>query len=554
MDISSIQKNQKNLARLKEIINVLAKHGLTSILDKIGLSQSISLKRRIIISSSKESDPQRVRFILQELGPTFVKLGQLLSTRQDIVGSAMAEELSSLQDKVPEFEFSKAKQIIEEDFGKPINQIFKNFNTKSIASASIGQVYVATLKNNKKVVVKVRRPDIEEKIQEDISLMKYFAELIQKYAAESRPYGPINIVEEFERTINKEMNYLLEAKNAIRFYENFSQNPHIIIPKVYSDYCSQRVITLDYIDGVKLKDITEKNHFDKKIIAHRFANAFFKMALIDGFFHADPHPSNVLALKENKVCFIDFGMVGHLDPQVSEDLSGLFLAIMQNNVDSIIEQMEALSIIQGYPDTASLRRDLTDLMDDYYDTKIQNVRVGEFMQKLTNLTSRHGAKLPRDYVLLFRGISLVESNCRKLDSNFNSVESFRPLVLTMVKQRQNPLKVFKSVPSIIFELNRMSRLLPGGVGKLFNRLESGKFEVEFEHKDMNLFTGEMERISNKLSLALILSALIIGSAMIIMADRGVTIFGIPFLGFLGFVISAILAIWLILTVLKYKQI
>ncbi len=554
MDLSSIQKNQKNLYRLNEIANVLAKHGFTSILEKIGLSAAISLKRRISFNSNKESDPQRVRMILEELGPTFVKLGQLLSTRQDIIGPAMAEELSSLQDNVPEFEFYKAKEIIETDLHKPLNQLFKNFNSKPIASASIGQVYVATLKNNRKVVVKVKRPDIEAKIQEDISLMKYFAQLMQKYVVESRPYGPLNVVEEFERSIYKEMNYLLEAKNAKHFAVNFANDSNIIIPQVHDDFCSERVITLDYIDGIKLKDLSNHSGFDKKILAHRFASAFFKMALIDGFYHADPHPANVLAVKPNKICFLDFGMVGHLDPIVTEQLSTLFLAIMQNNVDSMIVEMEELSIISGYPDTASLRRDLTDLMDEYYDTKIQNLRVGQFIEKLTNLTSRHGAKLPRDYVLLFRGISLVESNCRKLDPNFNSVEAFRPLVSTVMKKDQNPLKFLRKMPSFFFELNRMSRVFPNSVGKIFNRLESGKFEVEFEHKDMNLFTGEMERTSNKISMALILSALIIGSAMIIMSDRGATIFGLPILGFLGFVISGAIALWLILTIMKYKQV
>jgi ubiquinone biosynthesis protein len=527
---------------------------MAPVLQRLGIASTVTLGSRFKPDPATESEPVRFRKALEELGPTFIKLGQLLSTREDVVGRSMAEELSKLQDDVPTFDFLTAKQTIETDLGKPIGRVFSSLDPKPLASASIGQVYLGRLKDGRKVVVKVLRPGIKETVDEDLAIMRHLADLAYRYIPESRAYGPREVVAEFDRSIHKEMDYLLEAKNAKRFYENFRADPTIVIPKVYEDYCTTRVLTMEYINGVKFKDLSKSDkRFDRKALAHRLARAFFKMALVDGYFHADPHPSNIIALPKNRVCFIDFGMVGHLGPEYTEELAGLFMALMSNDVDAMMVCMEDLGMVSSYVNQADLRRDLADLMDEYYDTKIENVQVGEFMRKLTSLTSRHSAMLPRDLVLLSRGIVVLEGTCRALDPKFNSVQVFKPFVSEMSRKRNGLGKLVSQIPSAAFEMSRLAKTAPASIRSILSKIEAGKLEVEFEHKDLNTFTGEMERTSNKISLALILSALIIGSALVLTIDKGVTLFGLPVLGLVGFLFSAIIGVWLVIGILRYKQ-
>ena len=304
----AFDKKLENLKRVKYIVSILTKQGFGYFIERLNLKRYIPFKERIKLGKEKKekkSAPVRLRLALEELGPTFVKFGQLLSTRPDIIPEDFIKELSKLQDNVPPFSYRQVEEQIKKELGKPINEIFLYFDKKPIASASIGQVHEAKLKNGKKVAVKVQRPDIEKTINEDLDILTFFADIVDKHMPKFKIYNPKGLVEEFKKTIKKELNYRIEANNICRFYQNFKDSKTVVVPKVYQEYSTKKVLTMSFIEGTKISELwrIKEKWLNKKVIAKNGANAFFKQILIDGFFHADPHPGNIFVLKNN-VCLL----------------------------------------------------------------------------------------------------------------------------------------------------------------------------------------------------------------------------------------------------------
>jgi ubiquinone biosynthesis protein len=332
-----------NLKRLKEIIKVLNEYRFGYIAEKTKLKSKIPFKGKSKYESIEELDsslPERIRLSLQELGTTFIKLGQMLSTRPDLVGDDVATELTKLQDDVPPVDLEIIKSTIETEINNPIENIFSEFDDKPLGSASIGQVHKAVLKNGDNVAVKVQKPGVEEIIHKDITIMRFLAKRINDYMPRLRMYNLPRIVDEFERSILKEIDYNQEAINIIRFDNNFKENEEIYVPKVYKEYSTEKILTMELIEGKKVSDVIDSDEgYNKPLIAKREIDSYYKQVLIDGFFHADPHPSNVYILDDNVVCFLDFGMMGILDQEFREDCAELLLHYLENNVKGVLNQL-----------------------------------------------------------------------------------------------------------------------------------------------------------------------------------------------------------------------
>ena len=545
-----VKEDRNNLKRLQEIIKVLSKYEFGYLTEKIKLKHKIPLVSPSYdydsLEELDETTPERLRLVLQELGPTFIKLGQTLSTRPDLVGRKIANEFAKLQDDNPPIEFDVIRRVVEHELGSPIDKIFSSFDAEPLGSASIGQVHSAVLKSGGKVAVKIQKPGVEKFIKSDISIMQFLAKRIDSYVPQFKIYNVPGIVEEFKRSILKEIDYENEAMNLKRFSYNFKNDETVHVPKLYNKYSTLKVITMELVSGKKISDITEAEGFDLKLVAERGAVSYFKQVIDYGFFHADPHPSNIYILDDNVICYIDFGMMGVLDEEFKQNLAELIIYFIDNNVNGMINQLKYMDMIdEHYVDTKSLKYDLTDMMYKYYGTELNEVHGG--MNDLINLMRKYHVTMPREFVLLARGIGMVEETGEKLDPTFNAVLVCKPIIKQVIRKKLTPLNFVDYVKKNIIEMEHVLKSVPLTITKTLYKLEEGEIRIKIEHEGL-------ERITNKLSVALILSALLIGSSMIMTTDNGVLMIKFPYLGVLGFVISAILAIFLVISIFRDRGI
>lgn len=544
--MSSNEKN--NLKRLREIIKVLSKYQFGYLIEKIKLKHNLPFLSKSYeydsLEELDESTPERLRLVLQELGPTFIKLGQTLSTRPDLVGRRVATEFTKLQDDNPPISFDSIRRVIEHELGSPINDIFESFDVEPLGSASIGQVHKAVLITGEEVAVKVRKPGVEQIIKNDLAIMEFLAKRIDNYVPQLKIYNVPGIVEEFKRSIFKEIDYENEALNLKRFKHNFKDDETVHVPEIYSKYCSLKVITMELITGTKISEVTKAEGFDLKLIAERGAISYFKQVIVDGFFHADPHPSNIYVLDDNVVCYIDFGMMGIIDEEFKNELAELMIYLINNDVGGMIGQLTYMGMIDEKIDTRSLKYDLTDMMFKYYGSQLNEVHGG--MNELIHIMRKYHIFMPRELVLLARGIGMVEETGEKLDPSFNAVAVGKPVIKNVAKKKFSPLNFADYVKKNVIEMEHILKNIPLTVTKTLYKLEEGDIRIKIEHEGL-------ERITNKLSIALILSALLIGSSMIMTTDNGIYLIKFPYLGVSGFVISAVLAIFLVISIIRDKS-
>jgi ubiquinone biosynthesis protein len=543
------RENKSNLMRLNEIVRIFSKYEFDYIVERIGLKRKIPfIKSFHKYESFEELDETflvRLRMALQELGPSFIKLGQMISTRPDLVGEPLASEFSKLQYDNPNVEFSQIKEIIEEELGDSIDNIFETFQEEPIASASIGQVHKAKLKDGSYVAVKVQKPNIENTIKNDLTIMKFLSKRIDHYIPQSRTYNFPTMITEFERSILKEIDYNQEFKNILIFSNIFKNDETVYVPQAYSKYSTKKILVMEFIHGEKISEtVFTKNRYERKLIANRGVSSYFEQIVNHGFFHADPHPSNVFVLKKNIICYIDFGMMGILDREFRENLAELFIYFMERNVKGMINQLTYMEILDDHIDRKSLKYDLIDVINKYYGTEIKGVQGG--MIELISLMRKYGVVLPREFVLIVRGISMIEETGIELDPNFNTVAILQPYVFKIAKSKISPFKFIEFIKNNIFEIEHMLKTFPILISKTFYKLEKGKLIIEIEHTNL-------ESVANKIAISLILAAMIIGSSLIILSNRGPMIFGFSSLGIVGFTISALLGFGLVISIIKNKN-
>jgi len=500
------------------------------------------------------SIPERVRLALEELGPTFIKLAQILSTRPDLIPPEYIRELEKLQDKVPSFPFEQVRQLIKKELGAEIEEIFESFNPETFAAASLGQVHMATLKGEgTEVIVKVQRPYIEKIIETDLEILFHLVRLAEKYIPAIRQYDPVGLVEEFAKTIRIELDYGTEGRNAERFKRNFSKDKTVYIPIVYWELCSKRVLTMEHIKGIKINNINEldKGGYDRKSIAESGAKAFMKQTLIDGFFHADPHPGNILVMKDGIIGFMDFGMMGKIDDETREKYVDLLMAILGRDSNRILAAMLDIGFTsQEKIDTRSLKIDIRDIVDQYYDRKLKDITLAELISQLVHISIKYHMKLPHELALLGKSLLTIEGIGLALDPEFNLTEIAKHYVEEIILERKSPQHLLLKVSNDISELYSLMVLIPRQLSRTLKKMEEGVFQLELQHKGLENLIHALDKATNKLSFSLILVAIIIGSSLIMQTDRGPHLFGFPLIGILGYLIAGLLGLWLIIMILR----
>lgn len=529
----------KNMKRVNEIVDVLRKYEVEYLIEQS------SFFKRLPFRNKKEEEldlddtfEMRIRLSFEELGSTFIKLGQLLSTRPDLVGQDLAHELTKLQDAAPPIPFETVKEIIESELDDDMENLFAEFEEKPIGSASIGQVHKAKFHNGTEVAVKVQKPGVEELIDTDLDIMHFFAGRVNQFVRRSRVYNFPAIISEFERSIRMEIDYKYESSNISHLKNDFRKDRTVYVPEVYNRYTTSKVLTMEYINGKKVSEVMENPEgYDPKLIAKRGLDSYIKQILFNGFFHADPHQGNIIILPNNVICYIDMGSMGVMDEDFRNDLAHLFQFIISKNVNGIINQLNYMDILDRGVPVKDLKYDINSMVNRYYGAELDNFSSG--VDDLLDLMVKYEVTLPREFVLMARGFSLIEDMGMKLDPEFDVFNEIQPLARKLISKKFSPKTVFDYVQHNVVEVDHFMRTLPHDINDLIYKIQNDKLSIELKIKDITY-------LINQLSISIIIAALLVGSSLVIMSDVGYEIFDIPILGLIGFTISLILGILIVL--------
>jgi ubiquinone biosynthesis protein len=556
LNIFQFNRNIRSIRRYRNIIFVLFKYGFDHLLEYLNLSHLVARSKRLLRRDTAKiaslSPAERMRMALEELGPTFVKLGQLLSTRPDVIPVSYADEFAKLQDNVPSFSYAEIREQIRIELGGEIEQFFSSFDQESIAAASIAQVHKARLLSGAEVVVKVRRPGILELIETDIDALMGLALIAERHLPGSDIYDPVGLVKEFTRTIRREMDFSREGHTIEKFSTDFAGDPTLYFPKVYWEVTGKGVLTLEYIDGIKVSDLEklERAGLDRRLIGRRGADAFVKMVLEHGFFHGDPHPGNVLILPENVICLLDYGMVGRLDAELQEYLIDILLAIVKRNVDEVISLLLYSGEITDSLNIKALKRDLSEFIDDYYEVPLQDIEVGRMLMEFLEIMTTYRIRFQPDLMLLAKALVAIEGMGRKLDPQFDMVAHLRPFMEKAIKKRMSPRNALKEMSSQFMSYVNLTRNLPKDLKEILNSLNRNKFKIDLEHRGLDRFIRELDKSINRLSSSLIITALVVGSSIVMQIEKGPLLFGFPAFAFIGYTFAGVIGLWWVIAILR----
>lgn len=556
LNIFQFNRNIRSIRRYRNIIFVLFKYGFDHLLEYLNLSHLVARSKRLLRRDTAKiaslSPAERMRMALEELGPTFVKLGQLLSTRPDVIPVSYADEFAKLQDNVPSFSYAEIREQIRIELGGEIEQFFSSFDQESIAAASIAQVHKARLLSGEEVVVKVRRPGILELIETDIDALMGLALIAERHLPGSDIYDPVGLVKEFTRTIRREMDFSREGHTIEKFSTDFAGDPTLYFPKVHWGVTGKGVLTLEYIDGIKVSDLErlERAGLDRRLIGRRGADAFIKMVLEHGFFHGDPHPGNVLILPENVICLLDYGMVGRLDAELQEYLIDILLAIVKRNVDEVISLLLYSGEITDSLNIKALKRDLSEFIDDYYEVPLQDIEVGRMLMEFLEIMTTYRIRFQPDLMLLAKALVAIEGMGRKLDPQFDMVAHLRPFMEKAIKKRMSPRNALKEMSSQFMSYVNLTRNLPKDLKEILNSLNRNKFKIDLEHRGLDRFIRELDKSINRLSSSLIITALVVGSSIVMQIEKGPLLFGFPAFAFIGYTFAGVIGLWWVIAILR----
>ena len=558
LPILRVNRNIRTIRRYRTILGVLIKYGFGHFVEQLNIDYYLELGKRLVTLDKipkdleRLSQPQRLRLVMEELGPTFIKLGQLLSTRPDVLDKAYILEFSKLQDKVPAVSFEEINAQIQRELGYPVEELFAEFSTKPLAAASIAQVHRGKLKSGEEVVFKVRRPGIVKIVETDIDVLMGLAYLIEQHVPTVALYDPVGLVKEFRRSIMRELNFTREGRTVDRFAVNFAESETVYTPKIFWDYTGDIVLTMEYVDGIKISALEEltAQGYDLKEIARRGADAFLKQVLDFGLFHADPHPGNVFILPDQVICMLDYGMVGRLGQDLKDQLIDLLQALLNRDVNRIISQLLYSGELTDDSDMKNLRRDLHDFIEDYYDIVLQDIKVGKLLTEFIEILTHHRIHFPADFMILAKALVIMEGVGRQLDPEFNMINHMRPYVNKLVFERFSPKNMSEQAGRIVQAYSSLAKNLPQDIKEFVNRLNRNQFKIDLEHRGLEKLVTDLDRSSNRVSFAVVIGSLIVGSSLVMQIDKGPMILGFPLLGLLGYSIAGFLGLWLAIGILR----
>jgi ubiquinone biosynthesis protein len=555
----------RGFRRFWKILRVFTKHGYGDIISYIfrRKDKSSETKQGIPVRPRFPS-PERIRMAFEELGPSFIKLGQLLSTRADIFPSEYIEEFRKLQDQVPPEPFPAIQTIIEKTLNRPLNEIFDKFDSQSIAAASVAQVHAAKLYSGEQVAVKVVRPGIEKMIKDDIRLMYYLAEKIENNFEVGKILGAVNLVKEFERTIFKELDMTIEAGNIEKFRTNFKEINEIYIARVFWEYNSKSVLVMEYVNGIKMDQVQTliENNIDPKEIAMIGLRSLSRQLMEFGFFHADPHPGNTLVMFDGRVSLVDFGIMGYLDEAMMLQVANVFLGYAEHDYDLIMEALlDAGLINEDDIDLPGFKRDLRQMSEPFYGRSLQTISVKDVYDEVMELVMRYQIRLPRDLLLLFKTFVQTESLGKILGSDASILEVMKPYAKKLLQRGYDARKFFKTMGKDTHRTGNLMRMTPKFVHDILKQTARGRQRIELKHTGFRSLNQQIEKGVNRMTVGLIIAASIVAGSLILNSTKKFMTFTVDFwgietititelLGLGGYCIATVLGIWLVLNIFR----
>lgn len=517
-------KRIRHIKRYRDVAKVLARHGFGFFVEEMGLLHMLSLPKRLF-TDREEIDPlsigERIRLVIEELGPAYIKIGQIASTRADIIPPDILRELEKLQENVPSFSFAEVREIIEEELGSPLEDIFSQFDEEVIAAASIGQVHRARLRaTGEQVAVKVQRPRIKAMIETDLEILMDLATLTENRMKRMERLQLRDAVEEFSKSLRNELDYTFEGRNAERIAKQFKEDQTIYIPKIHWDFSTRRVLTMEFVEGLRLNQFEEldKQGYDHKQLAEQLVKALFRQILIEGFFHADPHPGNIFLLKGGVISFIDFGMVGRLTLDMKQNFASLIIAMMRQNTESMIKAVLRIGIVPDEVNLTLLSNDVDELREKYMDIPLSRISLGEAISDLFEVAFRHRIRIPSDFTMVAKCLLILEGIVEKLDPNLSIMDMAEPFGIQLLKERYRPKTIAGRVWHNFSDYSDLLVDLPKQLKDLIGNLVRGRIRIEVSVPELDIFLRKLDRVTNQLSFSIVLLSFSIVMAGIIIAS------------------------------------
>lgn len=557
MKLGKFNRKYKHLNRYQQILAVLLNYGFDDILSRMPLQRYIVAARKFAIADGKEvkwlTTNQRIRLAMQDLGAAFVKLGQMLSMRPDLIGVELAEELQNLQDNVSPFSYNKARVIIERELRRHPEDIFASFDEKPIAAASISQVHKAFLKNGEAVVVKVQRPDIDEIVFTDLEILQDLMRTAQRHVEELKNYDLVGIATEIQNAMKKELDFILEAQNISRFKKLYAAD--VYVPEVYWDYTTEKVLTMEYVEGIKVSNINEliAAGIKPQIVVEKCIKTMFKQIYQYGYFHADPHSGNIFVNSRGDIIFLDFGIMGRLTEMQRRNLVKAFLAVSERDVDKLVNIFGQLSILSDESDIKLVKRRISELIDRYYDLPLHQIKAKRVITDVFNEIKHLKLCFPSDFVLMAKAIASLEGLALSLDPSFH-IEKISPVFFReVIKEQIQPKAGYREIKKFFLEIFELIEQMPSSIQLLLDKVMKGQFAISIEHLKLQELITEIDRASNRISFGLIVAALIVGSSLLVQSSLGPKIFSFPVIGLIGYLLAGLLGLWLIFNILRSRN-
>ena len=542
-----------NLGRFKDIVVILVKYGFDDLVQRLDLGATPFIKK--IHKAGQELDTyERIRLALEDLGPTFIKFGQVMSLRPDLLPRPLIKELVKLQDEVAPVPVEIIHETVEKSLQRPLKDLFSVFDDKPLGAASLAQVHRGVLKKEGTIVsIKVQRPGIQKKVEKDLHILESVAEQLHERSEELRFYDLPNLVRVTRRNLLREMDFTREARH-MRIARSFlAEDSNIRIPTVYTEYCTPRLLVTEFIQGTKLKDLDPDRLEDPKALARQGLGAAIKQILDDGFFHADPHPGNLLVTPEGNLCLLDWGIVGRLTERDRYELIDLIKAVVDKDSKALMDTLLVMTNGQSTINRRSLERQLLEILDSYHAVPVKELNIGHLLMDVTALLRQHRLALPTDLVIMIKTMITAEGTARHIYPGLNIILEAEDYVKRLARQRYKSGPIWRNVRAAVKEFFALQRQLPRRVAQITEKIERGELRIHFEHENLGGLRNTLENTSNRLTFGIIIAAMIIASSMIITTGVGPLLFGFPALGVVGYMISGVLGLWLIWNIIRTKR-
>ena len=545
----SVSRTWRHLKRYNQIISVLIKYGFSDVVDAARKDLIARFGEKFVPRGRRNqfsslSHAERIRRALEELGPTFVKIGQVLSLRPDIIPAEIAAELAKLQDEVSPLPYDVIANVIQTELGSEPDTVFQDIQSEPLAAASLAQVHKGVLISGEPVAIKVQRPEAESLINTDIEILYDLASILQNFFLENFAIDILAFIREFDRSIHQELDFVLEGRNLRRFRKFFAGDEAIFIPNYFVEYSTSKLLVMELVEGIKATEIEqlEAAGIDLQVIAQRGVEASFRQVFEFGFFHADPHPGNIMILPGNIIAPIDFGMVGQIDEDTIDNLGHVVVGVLHKDITRTLRSLEDLTGADLSAVAHDLRYDLMTYINNYSELPLKDLQLSLLMDDFFELVRKYHLRIPSHLALMLKALVTVEGLARILWPNFDVLEALKPYLRKITLRRYNPRRIMRNGTLVLDDFADLMTDLPGRLQAIFKKAAEGNFAIQFQHRNLEHLIDEFRKAANQLSLALILAALVVGSSLVILTMAGPKLFGYSLIGLLGYVAALLIGL------------